>query len=357
MQMARDMSFDLPMDVVREAVATLSNERAGRYFANARAVRNLLESAIRRQAMRLSEQRRKTGKEAGREDLIRLEQSDFVGDEKSGVTSAMDELDALIGLSEVKESIREYRSLIEVAALRKQNPRDLLQPNFVMLGNPGTGKTTVARLMGRIFRELGYLPSDRVIEVDRSQLIAGYVGQTAIKTRSALEKALGGTIFIDEAYALSRGSTETDYGQEAIETLLKFMEDNRGRLVVIAAGYERPMQEFLQSNPGLRSRFTNFIHFSDYTSAECVQLFLGRAISHGFTFEPDIERQLISLFDIIRAAPGWANGRDVRTLLELAARQQAVRVSAASGASEASLLCSSDIETASNDLVASKRNT
>jgi AAA+ superfamily predicted ATPase len=347
-QMAQDMSFEIPSQVVTEAIAALSTQRAGRYFANARAVRNLLESAIRHQAMRLSEQRHKTGKEPTREDLIHLQGSDFSCDETSGVATAMEQLDSLVGLSQVKATIREYRSLIEVAGLRKQNPRDLLQPNFVMLGNPGTGKTTVARLMGRIFRELGYLPTDRVVEVDRSQLIAGYLGQTALKTRSALEKALGGTIFIDEAYALARDSTGVDYGHEAIETLLKFMEDNRGRLVVIVAGYEHPMQTFLGSNPGLRSRFTNFLHFSDYSSTECAQLLLQEASSHGFTVEPNIAIQLITLFDGLRVLPGWANGRDVRTLVELAARQQALRVSTG-GPCDAALLAFADIATAGKE--------
>lgn len=350
---AAELGLEIESDVLAEAISALSKDRAGRHFANARAVRNLLESSIRQQAVRVTEETQRTGKSPTRVELMRLERQDFVGIKGSTSEEAVRELANLIGLAGVKEVILEYRSMIEVAAMRGQNPRDLLQPHFVMLGRPGTGKTTVARLMGRIFKGLGYLPSDHVVEVDRSQLVAGYVGQTAIKTRAALERALGGSIFIDEAYTLSRRMTEHDYGLEAIETLLKFMEDHRGRLVVIVAGYEEQMQELLRSNPGLRSRFTNFIKFPDYTATECVLLLELGATQQGFNLERDIEPRLVQIFEEVKGAPSWANGRDVRTLLELAARQQAVRVVQARD-EDTMMIRIGDVEAAALDLIANK---
>jgi len=351
-KMATEMGYQIAPDVVSEAIRRLSKERAGRYFANARAVRNLIEEAIRRQAMRLSGLSTKPS----REELMRLEHADVFGGEAPQAESAEQELSKLIGLASVKRTILEYKSLIEVARRRQQDPRELLQPNFVMLGKPGTGKTTVARLMGRLFKELGYLPSDHVVEADRSQLVAGYVGQTAIKTREAVEKALGGTLFIDEAYALSTGDQGQDFGKEAIDTLMKLMEDYRGRLVVIAAGYDAPMQRFLNSNPGLRSRFTNFIRFPDYTAEESVQIFENLVKGRGFSLQSDAPDHLQPIFERLRLASDWANARDIRTLLELAARSQAIRVTQ-TPAADIRLLTSEDLCAAAADLIANKGGT
>jgi SpoVK/Ycf46/Vps4 family AAA+-type ATPase len=212
-----------------------------------------------------------------------------------------------------------------------------------MLGNPGTGKTTVARIMGRIFKELGYLPSDHVVEADRETLVAGFIGQTAIKTKKVLEQALGGTLFIDEAYSLDvrHGVGGEDFGREAIETLLKFMEDNRGRLVVVVAGYDAQMRGFLASNPGLRSRFTNIINFPDYSTSDCVQIFSGLARKQKLVLTDDAIAKLPAVFDALRNAPNWSNGRDVRTFLEFALRAQAGRVLAS--ASEPNVLNDADL--------------
>jgi len=315
------------------AIDVLARERVGKYFGNARAVRNLLEQAIRRQAARLDAQRR-SGSTLTRETLVQLEEPDLLGPVVQVRTSA-DDLNRLIGLDTVKETVREYEAMIKLARLRGRDPRDVLQPYFVMMGNPGTGKTTVARTMGRIFKEAGYLPSDQVVEVDRGSLVAGYVGQTALKTREALGRALGGTLFIDEAYSLDvrHDVGGEDFGREAIETLLKFMEDNRGRLVVIAAGYDKEMRGFLNSNPGLRSRFTNLIQFPDYTAQECAEIFKRMIIDERLILSVEAEEQLKKIFEALKIAPNWSNGRDVRTFLEFALRAQARRLAGNNNAS------------------------
>ncbi len=331
--MASERSYSISEDDLAAAVDVLARERVGKYFGNARAVRNLLEQAIRRQAARLDTLRR-SGSALVKETLIRLERPDLLGPTVEVRTSA-DELNRLIGLDAIKETVREYEALIRLAKLRGRDPRDALQPYFVMMGSPGTGKTTVARIMGRIFKEAGYLPSDQVIEVDRGSLVAGYIGQTAIKTREALERALGGTLFIDEAYSLAVGNDigASDFGREAIETLLKFMEDNRGRLVVIAAGYDKEMRNFLNSNPGLRSRFTNLIQFPDYTALECSEIFKRMIVDEKLELSTEAGQQLTNIFETLTGAPNWSNGRDVRTFLEFALRAEARRLAAESDAS------------------------
>jgi SpoVK/Ycf46/Vps4 family AAA+-type ATPase len=231
----------------------------------------------------------------------------------------------------------------------------VLQPYFVMLGRPGTGKTTVARIMGRIFKEASYLPSDQVIEVDRSSLVAGYIGQTAIKTREVLERALGGTLFIDEAYSLvvQHAAGADDFGREAIETLLKFMEDNRGRLVVIAAGYDDEMREFLSSNPGLRSRFTNLIQFPDYTEVECGEILDRMMTDASLRLSREAVGMVTRIFETLSQASDWSNGRDVRTFLEFVMRAQALRL-AEKTHEPADLLIEDDLTTGLQSLMRNK---
>ena len=197
---------------------------------------------------------------------------------------------------------------------------------MVFSGNPGTGKTMVARLMARIYKSLGILSKGHLIEVDRSGLVAGYVGQTAIKTQEVIEKAKGGVLFIDEAYALtSRGSN--DYGQEAVDTLLKAMEDNRDDLIVIVAGYIELMEEFIHSNPGLESRFNRFMDFPDYTLDEMTDIFLMRCDQSGYTLEECAKETLRDILKEKSAdVKGFGNARGVRNLFEKAIAAQADRL-------------------------------
>ncbi|MBQ9347534.1 MAG: AAA family ATPase, partial [Oscillibacter sp.] len=193
------------------------------------------------------------------------------------------ELDGYIGLERVKQEVRSLVNLVKVHQLRRENglPEPELSLHMVFTGNPGTGKTTVARIMARIYKSLGILSKGQLVEVDRSGLVAGYVGQTALKTAKAVESALGGVLFIDEAYALN-GKGDNDFGQEAIDTVLKAMEDHRDDLVVIVAGYDELMDAFIHSNPGLESRFNRFLHFDDYTEEELLKIFQMRCDKGGY---------------------------------------------------------------------------
>ncbi len=237
------------------------------------------------------------------------------------------ELDDLVGLESVKADVRRLTSMLRIQALRQERNLPTLETShhLVFTGNPGTGKTTVARLLSQILRTLGLVSKGHLVETDRSHLVAGYVGQTATKTRAVLESALGGTLLIDEAYALARGG-EQDFGREAIDTIVKFMEDHRDDLALIAAGYPTEMEEFINANPGLKSRFTRFIDFPDYTSDELVEIF--ERMSSDLRYHLD-EQGRQALRTVIEAEPrtrGFGNARFVRNLFEEAVGRQADRL-------------------------------
>jgi SpoVK/Ycf46/Vps4 family AAA+-type ATPase len=214
-----------------------------------------------------------------------------------------------------------------------------LSLHLVFTGNPGTGKTTIARLLSEIYRSLGILSKGQLVEVDRSGLVGGYVGQTAIKTTEVLEKAMGGVLFIDEAYALTENRGENDFGQEAVDTILKAMEDHRDDLIVIVAGYPKLMERFLESNPGLRSRFNKFIHFPDYTPEEMLGIFKMRCAKDGFRCSEAClaEAQRFLTARCENKGENFANGRDVRNYLEKAILNQANRLAELSEISDDAL--------------------
>ena len=226
------------------------------------------------------------------------------------------ELDTYIGLDVVKDEVRSLINMVQVYKLRREHdlPTTDMSLHMVFTGNPGTGKTMMARMMARIYRSLGILSKGQLVEVDRSGLVAGYVGQTALKTQKVIEKAMGGVLFIDEAYALN-GRSENDFGQEAIDTILKAMEDHRDDLVVIVAGYTDLMDKFIHSNPGLESRFNRFLLFEDYTVDEMMGIFKMRC-GKGYVLAPDAEPLVRDYIAEESADGSFGNGRGVRNIFE-----------------------------------------
>lgn len=209
--------------------------------------------------------------------------------------NGIEELNSLIGLSEVKQEIKSLTNFIRLNNARKEKgiPTQTLSYHLVFTGNPGTGKTTVARLLAHIFKELGILKKGHLVETDRSGLVAEYVGQTAVKTNKIIDSAIDGVLFIDEAYTLAQGDNQ-DYGREAIATLLKRMEEDRSRLIVILAGYGDEMKNFIDSNPGLRSRFNRYINFPDYSADELFQIFQTYLDKQRYSLSDEAEAELRS---------------------------------------------------------------
>lgn len=262
------------------------------------------------------------------------------------------ELDELIGLESVKEEVHTLANFAKIQQQRKAQGLKVPKMSFhlVFTGSPGTGKTTVARIVARIYKDLGILKSGHTVETDRSGLVAEYVGQTAVKTNAVIDSALNGVLFIDEAYALVPKDAHSDYGQEVISTLLKRMEDDRDKLVVIIAGYPNEMQRFIDSNPGLQSRFTRYINFPDYTDQELFDIFKMYLKKNQYTMTDDAATLLkTNLTDAVaHKTKNFGNARYVRNIFERAVEQQANRLSAKLSISddELSELTKEDIENA-----------
>ncbi|RFS84542.1 AAA family ATPase [Actinomadura spongiicola] len=327
---------------VRDRVAELLRRAPrGRSFGNARAMRNLCERATALQARRVTALTDPTP-----EDLSALLPED-VPDTLSGaarvrpVTDPLAELDALVGLTDVKQEVRRLAAEVRAADLRRSAGQPVGAPtrHMVFTGNPGTAKTTVARLVAAVYADLGLLSSGHLVEVSRADLVGSYTGQTAPRVRAAVEQALGGVLFIDEAYSL----TGDAYTQEAVATLVQLMEEYRGDLVVIAAGYEREMNAFLAANSGLESRFPKRIAFPDYSDDELVEIFSRLAGAEGLTLAADVPARLRGLLRDVPRGPSFGNGRLIRNLLDRAVAAQSERLATSSDADELRTLKAEDL--------------
>jgi len=313
-------------------------------FGNARLVRNTFEEIVKAQAVRVADIGAITPEiltTLKLEDVSNALSGIFEEQQDESLENVLGDLDQLIGLDSVKNEVRALINFIRVDKMRSDKGLAHNQPSlhYIFQGAPGTGKTTVARLMGRIFKSMGILGKGHVVEVDRSQLIGEHIGTTAPKTNNAIDNAVHGILFIDEAYTLS-SSSQQDFGSEAIATILKRMEDDRSNLIVIAAGYKQDMGRFIASNPGLQSRFTRYLNFEDYDPQQLTDIFMSLCAQNQFLIDPEIKTGLYRFFESVyqNRDAHFGNARLVRNIFERVIAVQANRISMQSAASEEELM-------------------
>ncbi|MCF8242691.1 MAG: AAA family ATPase [Melioribacteraceae bacterium] len=298
-------------------------------FGNGRTVRNIFEKTLQRQSSRIAEL--PDGSENNDYITILPDDIPFEKQKTLSVDEVLKDLNNLIGLSSIKQEVTNLVNYLRVEKKRAEfgGKETKLNIHFVFTGNPGTGKTTVARLIGNIFKALKLLPKGNVMEVDRAALVGTHIGQTAPKTNKVIERAMGGILFIDEAYTLSPKGTPNDFGKEAIDTILKKMEDDRGKFIVVVAGYTDNMKEFLDTNPGLASRFTKYIEFPDYNPEELTAIFKKFVESKGLALQAEAEDSLLELFNEMytNRDKNFGNGRTVRNMFENVLQKQSNRLS------------------------------
>lgn len=310
-------------NIFKDEVKTLKRH-SGINSGNGRMVRNYVEEIIRRHATRIAIE------DVDSSEINCILPEDVKKNEERGANFDLEAaLSSTIGLESVKNYIRGLNARLKVQEERRKAGLSVNEDqtlHMIFAGNPGTGKTTMARIVANILYEMGAISSNKLVETDRADLVAGYVGQTAIKTRQVIERALNGVLFIDEAYSLAQGG-DNDFGKEAIDTLVKMMDDNRDRLVVILAGYTNDMRYFLDMNPGLKSRFANIIEFSDYTTDELVKIAEKFYSEQGYNLTDDALAELRKLFDVAKQDKTFGNGRFVRNVFEKTLNSQAIRIS------------------------------
>jgi SpoVK/Ycf46/Vps4 family AAA+-type ATPase len=325
--MAKSQSYELPDELEGALGPWIERERMVESWGNARSMRTLLEKAREAQAMRLSQDPEGQLTKIEIEDLMAAIDAPLPA---RSAEQALADLDAMVGLAPVKKEVSKLLASLKVEKKRREQGLQVsaTSRHMVFTGPPGVGKTQVARVMGEIYRSLDVLSRGHLVETDRGGLVAGYVGQTAIKTLEVCKSALDGILFIDEAYALASatGGVGHDFGREAIDTLLKFMEDNRDRLVVIAAGYPDQMETFIAANPGLGSRFTKTVDFPAYSTNDLCAILRSMAKSQSFELPGQLEAKLKPWIERRRTGKNWGNAREMRTLLEKAREAQAMRL-------------------------------
>lgn len=313
-------------------VSGTESEWLGKLMHNAQSAGSQNDVASERTAEVSEENSRKGIPASEKQERVR------VMDQNQEPGTAEKELAGLIGLQTVKAEVSKLSNYVKMQQLRRQKGMMSVPVTYhcVFTGNPGTGKTTVARILAGIYRDMGVLRKGHLVETDRSGLVAEYVGQTAVKTNKLIDSALDGVLFIDEAYTLVQGGSGDSYGPEAVATLLKRMEDDRNRLVVILAGYSGPMKQFIDSNPGLRSRFNRFIHFDDYSSEELMAIFRLNASKYDYLLDHKAEERLRELFAEAVAVKDehFGNARFVRNIFEKVMENQASRLASSTDITE-----------------------